>query len=736
MHNSLNKIKDNILNLPTWLVIGLAGCIIAVESALFLFPEPLEFPMDDAYIHFVYADNLISHGKLFFSDMNEIGVATTSPLWVFLLAGLKLLGMPLPISAKIMGAIGLTVVSGGVYALFRPVWKSPSLLLAVFLVAISGNLVWFSLKLPASSYRAQMDGIRRYRMWIWKATDQPAKYSLSYSNAYVLPVFLITALVLILTFFFIFPEPQVFPMGDSYIHFVYARNLYRLGEFTYNPGIVEGIGTTSPLWVFILAVFLMIGISPLIGARILGVGLLIAVGILCFDLAFRLLQCFESQKRHAMALMVAMICVASGNFLWIALSGMETILFTAFGLLTLYAYSRERWLLAGVFLGFLALTRIEGVGLAAAILVIEILRNRRLSPQIMSMVISMCLLLIPWILYLQLREGVPFPTSFQGKRMITAEIERLVIEHNPWLGWIITKPPLVYITAWMSYTVLYMIGGVSMPGPALQLPEFWEGNDLSIPVISIVLFTVLIIPLLLKYGMNLWCRKHLIKLSNSNHRLVLVMFVWILLHNLAYAIYLPLPGAAGRYAPMNHLVFWSGILLSSLLLPNRFTRVAATSIVVLMLITSLQYWYRVYQANIHYMLNVRVAAAEYVDGECDPNKSIGTTDLGPLRYYAHQPIIDLVGFVNKDIPRLLEDQNGFSDYLLERDVGCLYVFMPVDNIGLDVIDLLKINDDPRFQIRREASFAVSLAEWSIGFSAVSNYMPSISIFRIIPNDAK
>ena len=145
MHNSLNKIKDNILNLPTWLVIGLAGCIIAVESALFLFPEPLEFPMDDAYIHFVYADNLISHGKLFFSDMNEIGVATTSPLWVFLLASLKLLGIPLLVSAKVLGIIGLITVTGGVYVLFRPIWKSPFLFLAVILLSISGNLIWFSL---------------------------------------------------------------------------------------------------------------------------------------------------------------------------------------------------------------------------------------------------------------------------------------------------------------------------------------------------------------------------------------------------------------------------------------------------------------------------------------------------------------------------------------------------------------------------------------------------------------
>ena len=101
--------------------------------------------MDDTYIHFVYADNLVSHGKLFFSNVDEKGVGATSPLWVFLLAGFKLLGIPLLVSAKALGMIGLATVIGGIYSLFRPVWKSPFLLLAVILLSISGNLIWFSL---------------------------------------------------------------------------------------------------------------------------------------------------------------------------------------------------------------------------------------------------------------------------------------------------------------------------------------------------------------------------------------------------------------------------------------------------------------------------------------------------------------------------------------------------------------------------------------------------------------
>ena len=79
MLNSLNKRRDTVLSLPSWVVLVLIGCTLAVEAFMFLLPAPLEFPMDDTYIHFVYADNLVSHGKLFFSDASEKGVGATSP---------------------------------------------------------------------------------------------------------------------------------------------------------------------------------------------------------------------------------------------------------------------------------------------------------------------------------------------------------------------------------------------------------------------------------------------------------------------------------------------------------------------------------------------------------------------------------------------------------------------------------------------------------------------------------
>ena len=157
----LNKRSEVVLHLPSSAVITMIGCILLIEAFVFLVPAPIEFPMDDTYVHFVYADNFVSHGKLFFSNVNEKEVGATSPLFVFLLAGFKLLSTPFLVSAKALGMVGVAVVSGVIYSLFRPALKLPFLLLAVIILSISGNLIWFSPKFPASSYLLQIDGLGR-----------------------------------------------------------------------------------------------------------------------------------------------------------------------------------------------------------------------------------------------------------------------------------------------------------------------------------------------------------------------------------------------------------------------------------------------------------------------------------------------------------------------------------------------------------------------------------------------
>ena len=60
----------------------------------------------------------------------------------------------------------------------------------------------------------------------------------------------------------IFPkDPGIFPLDDAYIHLNYIENLAETGTLSFNPGELS-TGTSSPLWVAIIAPFYKLGFDP------------------------------------------------------------------------------------------------------------------------------------------------------------------------------------------------------------------------------------------------------------------------------------------------------------------------------------------------------------------------------------------------------------------------------------------------------------------------------------------
>lgn len=104
------------------------------------------FPMDDAYIHFTYARNLAELGRLTFNPAPyDPGVGTSSILWTLLLA-LGHLTIGVPAAARLIGIAAYLAVIALSWRLAR--WMIPTdrgATLAACLVALSGNLIWFSL---------------------------------------------------------------------------------------------------------------------------------------------------------------------------------------------------------------------------------------------------------------------------------------------------------------------------------------------------------------------------------------------------------------------------------------------------------------------------------------------------------------------------------------------------------------------------------------------------------------
>jgi hypothetical protein len=548
-----------------------------------------------------------------------------------------------------------------------------------------------------------------------------------------LPYLFIAVAVLAAVLWFLYQAPAEVPMGDSYIHFVYARNLALHGRFAFNPAVEEGVGTTSALWVFLLAGFIRLGFDVVLVAKVLGVLLLVSTGLLLYNTLVRTLPSQLGDQAKLLATAVALLAVLPGNMIWIALSGMETVLFMFLAVLAINLYFRKQWLWAGISLGLLALTRIEGPVLAAAILLIELVRHRRITREMVKLALPVALLLLPWMLYLQVREGVPFPTSYEGKLLVFEEAGELVSEEFPGWSWLLEANPILFIAGWLGYIFLYAVGGAALPGPVYTLNNPGFGALFSVPWVGLLVVLLIVVPLFILALRYIWIRRNRLVLEWPHHRFLAVFLLWTILHNLLYAAVLPQPGAAGRYIPMNQWLLWFLLFAGVLAFPfNRFRFIPGLLLVGLVSF-SLYYWHGVYAANIHYMHAVRLAAVRYINRHVPSGEPVGVSDLGPAGYYVDRSVVDLVGFVNRDILDYLDNGGSYADYLRREGISYLLLFDSLDDQAGEFArysEITGLADDPRVELIVEQTYSVPFEEWRRGNAAVRNYMPALSVVRL------
>ena len=128
---------------------------------------------------------------------------------------------------------------------------------------------------------------------------------------------------------------------DTYIHLRYARNLVERGEFAFNPGH-DTYGATSPLWIFLLAGLLKLGLAPAAAAWTAGA----LSGLLVVLLADALLSRMTIGPLWRGIVLVVIACDAW--FLRWTFSGMETPLATAALLVLLWPLVSARDMRWGV----------------------------------------------------------------------------------------------------------------------------------------------------------------------------------------------------------------------------------------------------------------------------------------------------------------------------------------------------------------------------------------------------
>lgn len=155
---------------------------------------------------------------------------------------------------------------------------------------------------------------------------------------------------------------SIMPLDDSYIHFQYAKSIASGQPYAYNPGLPPTSGATSLLYPYMLAFGYGIGFRELaLGMWAAGLGALAlaASGWLVYRLS-------REYAPEGVAWTLSAVFILSGEYVWHAVSGMETPLMVMLVLLTLYAVVRRNLRLTAVAGVLLALIRPEG-GLLALI---------------------------------------------------------------------------------------------------------------------------------------------------------------------------------------------------------------------------------------------------------------------------------------------------------------------------------------------------------------------------------
>jgi len=208
-----------------------------------------------------------------------------------------------------------------------------------------------------------------------------------------------------------------FPLDDSWIHLVYARNLAAFEGFAYNPGQLEA-GFTSPLWTLLVAPVFWIG--PLLGGdpipAVKALGILVAFG--CSLLAVSLVT--RLTGRFSAGIAAGVLIAASPTFAFAAVSGMEVVLASGTVLLSLLAISRRRLHLAGFALALVPLARPENALflLIAAPVLVRCLRESDASRWTWFAAAAPSLVAgAAWLAYCVAVTGRPLPTTFYVKSL-------------------------------------------------------------------------------------------------------------------------------------------------------------------------------------------------------------------------------------------------------------------------------------------------------------------------------
>jgi hypothetical protein len=498
-----------------------------------------------------------------------------------------------------------------------------------------------------------------------------------------------------------------YPLDDSWIHQSVGRNFAQFGSLGYLP-FERSSGSTSLLWTVILAAKWRIfpALSPVIFTLAINVICVSAVGLMLLRVAL------NDGMPTPLALIFAMAPALDGNYLWLAFTGMEHVLFVALsvGVVLLWTTphtERESWsrtIACGLCMGLLSMTRPEGVVLPALLFASSYVapnERRRSTPQVLTAAMLFAgLSCLPFLINLYNSHSL-LPVTFKGRHWL------LVSDAGGWL-------PAIreLLSEWGSRPFKAI---VAFNGPELTLEARFG-----------LMFGLVILVILALAGVRalvlLRCRR------------LLMLCAWAFLHALLYAFILPSSGHAGRYQPFQLLLLLPLICLGMSHLLQRRARAAILTPVAILVVfgtISLSLWRSALTSGIDHIAHTHGVVAAWLELNV-PHEKVAIFDIGRIGYQrgssGDPQIIDLGGLTDPGYTSYL-----FSDrvplYLANR--GVRYLVLPTDFQGRsDIVARLHLSDSDVVSKTLLYRACSKLDDWRIGWLETRNAMPCQEIDRV------
>ena len=419
-----------------------------------------------------------------------------------------------------------------------------------------------------------------------------------------------------------------FPLDDAWIHQTYAKNLFQTGKWTFSGGTISG-GSTGPLWSIILVMGQVIG-KPIVWSYIVGVLLLGLISLLGEKIYRKV-----TEKGKGTFPLVGLFIVTEWHFIWAALSGMETLLYSFGILLTFYLilFHPYKSFVTGIIIGIFVWARPEAVTLLGPCAFVYFFerdddRWKNFFQKLFGLVSGLLIPLIPYLIFNYYVAGTLFPNTFYAKQM-----EYSILRGIP-----------IYARVW-SLLKLPLIGSGILLLPGF-IYEVWQSI------------------------------KH-------KKRYLISAFLWWAGIIGIYAVNLPVTYQHGRYLIPSMLVFYliSLIGMASIIkwLNTKKEKWKLLSFLWVCCVGGVQISFLIlgagtYAKDVAIIETEMVASAKWIASNTEDNALIAAHDIGALGYFGERRIVDLAGLINPDVIPIIRNEDALKSYLNEKDVNYILTF--------------------------------------------------------------